>query len=122
LGAKTDGSEFVSVAGVLRELIRNPVGLLLRRWNWKSCLLSSFFRAAIFFFANLAAGWRAALAAMSIELLYRGLSAGFCGAHTGLPAGAARVARDQHGGGAAPSCVPLAGIRDSLCPRNAEAN
>ncbi len=67
---------------VLRALIRNPVGLLIRRWNWKSALLSSLFRAAIFFVANLAAGWRAAFAAMSVELLYRGVSAGFFGALT----------------------------------------
>ena len=67
---------------MLRELVRNPAGLLLRRWNWKAGLLSSLFRAAIFFFANLAAGWRAAVGAMSIELLYRGVSAGFFGALT----------------------------------------
>lgn len=70
------------MAQVLRELFANPVGLLVRRWNWKSALLSSLFRAAVFFFANLAAGWRAAVAAMSVELLYRGVSAGFFGALT----------------------------------------
>ncbi len=67
---------------MFRELIRDPVGLLVRRWNWKSALLSSLFRAAIFFTANLAAGWRAAAAAMSVEFLYRGVSAGFFGALT----------------------------------------
>lgn len=82
LSARTDSTEFVSVGRVLRDLVTNPVGLLLQRWNWKSCLLSSLFRAAIFFFANLAAGWRAAVGAMSIELLYRGVSAGFFGALT----------------------------------------
>lgn len=56
--------------------------MLVRRWNWKAALLSSFFRAAIFFAANLAAGWRAALAAMSVELLYRGICAGVFGALT----------------------------------------
>jgi hypothetical protein len=70
------------VTDVLRDLARNPARLLLGRWNWKSCVLSSLFRAAIFFFANLAAGWRAAVAAMSVELLYRGVSAGFFGALT----------------------------------------
>ena len=45
-------------------------------------LLSSLFRAGIFFTANLAAGWRAAVAAMFAELLYRGVSAGFFGALT----------------------------------------
>jgi len=67
---------------VLRELVRDPAGLLLRRWNWKSALLSSLFRAAIFFFANLRAGWRAAVAALAAELLYRGVTAGFFGALT----------------------------------------
>jgi hypothetical protein len=79
---ETDASEFVSVPAVFRELIRNPVGLLVRRWNWKAAVISSLFRAAIFFAANLAAGWRAAVAAMSIELLYRGITAGFFGALT----------------------------------------
>jgi hypothetical protein len=82
LKRKTEGSSFVSVAGVLRELACDPVGLLVRRWNWKSALLSSLFRAAIFFAANLAAGWRAAVAAMSVEFLYRGISAGLFGALT----------------------------------------
>ena len=67
---------------MLGELVRNPITSLIRRWNWKSALLSSVFRAAIFFFANLTAGWRAAVAAMSVELLYRGITAGFFGALT----------------------------------------
>ena len=67
---------------MLAGLARDPAGLLLRRWNWKSALLSSLFRAAIFFFVNLRAGWRAAVAAMVTELLYRGLVAGFFGALT----------------------------------------
>ena len=45
-------------------------------------MLSSIFRAAIFFFANLAAGWPAALAAMRTELFFRALSSGFYGALT----------------------------------------
>jgi hypothetical protein len=82
LSDQTESIQSVSVSAVLRELARNPVGLLIRRWNWKSALLSSLFRAAIFFGANLAAGWRAAVAAMSVELLYRGISAGLFGALT----------------------------------------
>lgn len=79
---QTENAKSVSVADVLRELARDPKGLLVRRWNWKSALLSSLFRAAIFFGANLAAGWRAAVAAMSLEFLYRGISAGLFGALT----------------------------------------
>jgi hypothetical protein len=56
--------------------------MLLRRWNWKSAIFSSLIRAAIFFFANLTAGWRAATGAMVAEFLYRGISAGFYGALT----------------------------------------
>jgi hypothetical protein len=79
---QTEAQSFVSVGTVLRDLARDPRGLLWRRWNWKSALLSSLFRAAVFFFANLSAGWRAAMGAMSVELLYRGVSAGFFGALT----------------------------------------
>jgi hypothetical protein len=82
LQAETRAPAFVSVSGVLSDLLHDPLGLLVRRWNWKAALLSSLFRAAIFFFANLAAGWRAAVAAMFVELLYRGASAGFFGALT----------------------------------------
>jgi hypothetical protein len=82
LGNQTEANPFVSAGSVLRELARDPLSLLVRRWNWKSALLSSLFRAGIFFTANLAAGWRAAVAAMFAELLYRGVSAGFFGALT----------------------------------------
>jgi hypothetical protein len=82
LSDQTENANYVSVAGVLRGLARDPVSMLVRRWNWKSALLSSLFRAAIFFGANLAVGWRAAIAAMSVEFLYRGISAGLFGALT----------------------------------------
>jgi hypothetical protein len=55
---------------------------LARIWNWKSALLSSFFRAAIFFFANWKAGSSAAMAAMLAEFLYRSVTAGFYGTIT----------------------------------------
>jgi hypothetical protein len=53
-----------------------------RIWNWKSALLSSLFRAAIFFFANWRAGSRAAVGAMLVEFLYRSVTAGFYGTIT----------------------------------------
>jgi hypothetical protein len=80
LGGQTEAVRIVSVADVLRELARDPASLLVRRWNWKAALFGAVFRALIFFAANLAAGWRAALAAMLVELLYRGFSAGLLGA------------------------------------------
>jgi hypothetical protein len=72
----------VSVGKVLLRFVREPRKYLLARWNWKSAVLSSLFRAAIFFFANLTAGWPAALAAMSTELIFRGITSGFYGALT----------------------------------------
>jgi hypothetical protein len=59
-----------------------PFGWFVRIWNWKSALLSSVFRAAIFFFANWKARSGAAFAAMLAEFLYRSLTAGFYGAIT----------------------------------------
>jgi len=72
----------VSVGEVLLRFVRKPGKYLLARWNWKSALLSSLFRAGIFFFANLTAGLPAALAAMSTELIFRGITSGFYGALT----------------------------------------
>ena len=71
-----------SVSGVLIRLIRHPVEYLVRRWNWKSALLSSLLRAGIFFCANLVAGWHAALGAMLAELALRAVTSGFYGAIT----------------------------------------
>jgi len=71
-----------SVGTVLIKLVRHPVEHLVRRWNWKSALLSSLLRAGIFFFANLVAGWHAAVGAMLAELMLRGITSGFYGAIT----------------------------------------
>jgi hypothetical protein len=72
----------VTVSAVVGQILRNPTEHLIRRWNWKSALFSPVLRALIFFFANLAAGWRAASAAALVELLYRGPTAGVYGALT----------------------------------------
>jgi hypothetical protein len=72
----------MTVWDVFRELRANPGRLLLRQWNWKSAAFSSTIRAAIFFAANLAAGWHAAAGAMLAEFVYRSLTAGFYGALT----------------------------------------
>jgi len=72
----------VSVKHAVIRLFRQPTEYLVHRWNWKSAILSSFFRAAIFFFANLSAGLPAALAAMNTELVFRGVTSGFYGALT----------------------------------------
>jgi hypothetical protein len=71
-----------SLACVLYDLARHPHEQLVRRWNWKSAVLSSLFRSSLFFAANLSAGPDAAQAAFLTELAYRGVTAGFYGALT----------------------------------------
>lgn len=71
-----------SLGDVLTGLVRHPIARLVWRWNWKSALLSSGSRAALFFGANLSAGLDAAVAAMLTELIVRGGTAGFYGALT----------------------------------------
>jgi hypothetical protein len=72
----------VRVASAALSLLRRARDLLIRRWNWKSALLSAAVRAALFFVTNLPAGGRAALAAAGAELLFRGATSGFYGAMT----------------------------------------
>lgn len=79
---RVSGETGVSVGKALRRLVREPRKYLLARWNWKSAVLSSWFRAALFFFVNLTAGLSAAMAAMSTELVFRGITSGFYGALT----------------------------------------
>jgi hypothetical protein len=71
-----------TIRGVLRWMIASPRDALLARWNYKSAVLSSLFRGAIFFGANLAAGLEAAVAALVTEVCVRGTTAGFYGAAT----------------------------------------
>jgi hypothetical protein len=71
-----------TVGAVFKQLATNPGPLLIRRWNWKSAVLSSLLRAAIFFFTNLVAGWHAALGALLAELALRAATSGFYGAIT----------------------------------------
>jgi hypothetical protein len=71
-----------TVGAVLKGFIRDPIRTLIHRWNWKSAVLSSFLRACIFFLANLAAGWNAAVGAMLAELTLRAITSGFYGAVT----------------------------------------
>jgi hypothetical protein len=76
------GAEPPTVAGALRRIVRDPIGQLLRKWNWKSALTSSLFRAPIFFFANLSAGRKAAVGAFLSELVLRSATSGFYGSLT----------------------------------------
>lgn len=62
--------------------MRYAIRPLIQSWNWKAALLSSLYRGAIFFCANLGSGVHAALGAMSAEFAYRGITAGFYGGVT----------------------------------------
>jgi hypothetical protein len=72
----------VRVGAVLRNLVRHPARLLVRRWNWKSAALSAVSRGLLFFGVNLVAGLRAAVAALMTEVVFRAATAGFYGAIT----------------------------------------
>jgi hypothetical protein len=71
-----------AVSDALLALVRDPIGVLVRKWNWKCALFSALTRSWIFFFANLPAGWRAAVGALLAELVFRGITSGFYGALT----------------------------------------
>lgn len=91
-GARDEGERGIAaepLRDVLIALVRHPVERLVRRWNWKSALLSSASRAVLFFGTNLSAGLDAAVAAMLTELIVRGGTSGFYGALTQAFSGAA---------------------------------
>jgi hypothetical protein len=71
-----------TVRAALLAVFRNPVDCLIRKWNWKSAITSSLFRAPIFFFVNLPAGRSAAIGAFVTELVLRSLTSGFYGSVT----------------------------------------
>ncbi|MEW5975459.1 MAG: hypothetical protein AB1898_06595 [Acidobacteriota bacterium] len=77
-----EGRLALSVSGVLCLLGRKPHRLLLKRWNWKSAVLSSSFRGGLFFVTNLSAGPAAAFAALVTEVVFRAAFSGFYGALT----------------------------------------
>jgi hypothetical protein len=62
------------------DLICHPVRNLVLRWNWKSALLSPLVRGVFVFAASAGAGADAAVNAVIVEVLYRSLTSGFCGA------------------------------------------
>ncbi|MFN0110168.1 MAG: hypothetical protein ACKVZH_15035 [Blastocatellia bacterium] len=71
-----------TVGETVWNLFRQPIENLVRRWNWKSAVLSALTRGALFFFANLGAGVSAAVGAMSIEAAFYISVAGFYGSAT----------------------------------------
>jgi hypothetical protein len=71
-----------TVAHALAVIARNPFRALVAGWNWKAALLSALYRAIIFFAVAMRGGWKAALAALSLEAGYRVIASGFQGAIT----------------------------------------
>lgn len=70
------------VSDAWMNIVRHPYEYLVRRWNWKSAVLSAMLRGAIFFSTNLGAGRDAAVRAMLTEFAYRGLLSGVIGSFT----------------------------------------
>jgi hypothetical protein len=68
------------VREIAHDLIRHPIRNLVLQWNWKSAVLSPLLRGAFVFAATASAGPAAAFNALTVEVLYRGLVSGFCGA------------------------------------------
>jgi hypothetical protein len=73
-------AEKMTVRKVFLRLLHRPSYFLLRRWNWKSAVLSCLVRGAIFFSINIFSGFRAATYAMLLEISFISITAGFYGA------------------------------------------
>jgi hypothetical protein len=69
-----------SVAAVTSDILRQPTKHLLRRWNWKSAVMSVIIRAAIFFTTSLKFGWKAGVVAVTHDLWFRFPLSGITGA------------------------------------------
>ena len=65
---------------VLLHVLRDPVTVLLRQWNWKAAALSIVFRAPVYVIASLGSGWRETLTALFAESAVCAGTAGFYGA------------------------------------------
>jgi hypothetical protein len=80
--APTPAESKLTLKTALARLFVQPRIYLLQRWNWKSAVTSSAFRAVLFFCVNLSGGFHAARAAFLTELVFRGFTSGFYGALT----------------------------------------
>ncbi|HJS51606.1 MAG TPA: hypothetical protein VJ781_06870 [Pyrinomonadaceae bacterium] len=67
-----------TIYGAAFEILRHPFRTLVLNWNWKSAIISSVFRAPIFFAAYLATkqGFRMALGAMAVQFIFRAITGG----------------------------------------------
>lgn len=67
---------------ILLALARRPYSGIVRRWNWKSAVLSAILRAVVFFSANVGAGVHAALGVAAVDSVFRISTSGFYGTVT----------------------------------------
>lgn len=111
LGVCADGAG-EPLGSVFARIARDPGTHLLRRWNWKSALLSSGSRGLVFFCVNLPAGHHAAIAALNTELALRLATSGFYGA---LTEAFRDVEPAWHGMGAAMVLLPVLAHSLELC-------
>jgi hypothetical protein len=72
----------IPLKAALLGLIAHPRQRLIGQWNWKAAITSSMVRGFIFLFANLSAGWKAAVGAMLAEWVFRTVTSGFYGTVT----------------------------------------
>jgi hypothetical protein len=75
----SSASSSPAVGAVLLDLARHPIRSFVAGWNWKSAAVSALYRAVIFFITTFRAGWKAALAALTLEAAFRVVSSGFYG-------------------------------------------
>ena len=60
------------VVDVLRYIVRHPIEVLVRRWNWKAAVLSALLRAPIFFFSYFRKdGLKMAIGAAGAQSIFR---------------------------------------------------
>jgi hypothetical protein len=64
---------------LLFALLRRPQGIL-RLWNWKNAVLSVALRGPIFLAAAARLGWKSAITALCVEIIFCVVTAGFYGA------------------------------------------
>ena len=65
-----------TVGQVFKFIFTHPLAIFPGRWNWKAATLSSVMRGSIYFFTHISLGLRAALSAMSVEMVFRAVNSG----------------------------------------------
>jgi len=81
-GTPAPGCEGHTILHACADVARHPVDYLVRRWNWKSAVMSAVIRGALFFGTNASVSHAAASRAATTEAAYAFATAGFYGALT----------------------------------------